>query len=120
MNKILALFLSLFGISAFGDNQNANLVEFSTSMDFEEFNVVLKHLSAKNSAFASELTEIIEKFKKSSQPGGAQQRNIKGGLGLITLEREDEYAFGIAAFTVEELNKQLNNAYESAINELNI
>jgi hypothetical protein len=120
MKRLLAILLSLFGGAAIGNDHNKNLDEFSTSMDFNEFNVVLNHLNAINSKFASELSEVINKFKETTQPGESHQSYLKSGHSHITLEREDEYAFGIAVFSSKELNAQLDSAYEAAISELNI
>jgi hypothetical protein len=120
MKKLLALLCSLFGGVAIGGDQNKNLEEFSTSMDFEEFNVVLNNLNTRNSKLASELADAIKTFKETTQPGESRQSYLESGHGHITLEREDEYAFGIAIFTSKEVSSQLDSAYEAAISELNI
>ena len=120
MKQLLILLMSFFSSASIGGDQNKGLIEFSTSMDFEEFNVVLKYLNLNSNEFGYELSEIIKKFKESTQPGDAQQVHLEGGRGHITLEREDEYSFGIASFTTDDKYSQLNNVYEAAIKELNI
>jgi len=112
------LFSSIFSGASNASEQG--LIEFSTSMEFEEFDAVLKHLSAIDRTLADEIMEKINKFKNSTVPGQSQKNNFEGVEGYVVLEREDDYAFGIATFTTEEMHSKINAAYEQGTKELGI
>ena len=118
MKKLLLSIFAIFFGSSSAPAQS--LVEFSTSMDFKEFEVVLKHLNAIDSDLAGEMKVKIGSFKNSTVPGQSQQINFDGFAGYMVLEREDDYAFGIATFTTEEINFRIDMAYELGTKELGI
>ncbi len=103
-----------------GDSQKGNLIEFSTSMDFEEFKVVLKELKLSNAEYGDELSKIISTFKKSTNPGESLQVTFKSEYGYLIFEREDQYAFTLRVFSTKKEYNQLDYAYKVAIKKLNI
>ena len=118
MRKLFLAIIALFFGSA--NAASPNLVEFSTSMDFEEFKVVLKHLSTIDKSLAGEIAKKINTFKNSSTPGQSQKFEFDTVSGYMTLEREDDYAFAIYTFTPQETNSKIDTAYERGTNELGI
>lgn len=117
MKKFFLAFL-IFLFSTIAVSQD--LVEFSTSMDFEEFEVVLKYLDSIDKALAQEISTKIQKFKKSSTVGQSQKFKLDTIDGYMILEREDDYAFGIATFTAEETHTKIDDAYDQGTEELGI
>ncbi len=95
-------------------------VEFSTSMSFDEFAVVVRYLKERDPEFGSEVGQAVASFKQTSQPGHAVQAELESVYGIIVLEREDSHTLGIATFTDEESNSKIEQAYKYAIEELGI
>ena len=89
-------------------------------MDFDEFYIVVKHLKTQDRALGLEIEQKVKEFQSSSKSGQSLRKKFKSIRGYLVLEREDEYAFGIVAFTDEAANSKLEKAYESATNELGI
>lgn len=118
MKRIIASILSVF-ISS-GDVSSQDLFEFSTSMDFEEFATILKHLETIDGPLAEELTSNIEQFKKTTSPGDYKRYSFNNFDGYLELEREDEYAFGIATFTPSSVQEKISDAYDKGTEELDI
>ena len=116
MKNILLSILSLFSISAC----TQDLVEFSTSMGFDEFEVVVKHLQAADKPLANEIATKIEQFKNSSSPGQSRKYIFDSIPGHMILEREDEYAVGIATFTTADIQAKIETAYDQGTKELGI
>lgn len=118
MKKLFLAIIALFFGSA--NAASPSLVEFSTSMDFEEFKVVLKNLSTIDKSLAGEIAKNISAFKNSSTPGQIQKFELNTVFGYITLEREDNYAFAIYTFTSQETNSKIDTGYERGTKELGI
>jgi len=117
MKKLLALVSSLFISSTASGSE---LVEFSTSMDFDEFAVVLKHLGSTNAELSQELGAEISKFKDTTKPGDQIERKLSSTEGVLILEREDDYAFGIIVFATPQTHSELESAFENGTEELGI
>lgn len=107
----------LLALSARGASE---LIEFSTSMDFAEFDVVLKHLKRSDAYFSQELQRHLADFQAEESVGGARRRELAKGQGYVVLEREDEQAFTIYVFTTAQRQADLQAAYDRATAELGI
>lgn len=120
MNRLRKLIGSLVLATLPGPTIASELLEFSTSMDFEEFGVFVEHLRRADAAFAEEVARAIAEFKATQAVGATRRRELANELGYMTLEREDEYAFSIAVFTGSQLHSVVDAAYRSAAAELDI
>ena len=118
MKNILASILALF-IAQEAKTQE-DLIEFSTSMDFEEFEAVVARLEVIDIGLAKEISEHVGNFKNSSSLEQSREFQLKSGPGYIYLEREDQYAFVIAIFSSKEVITNIENSYEQGINDLGI
>ena len=88
------------------------LVEFSTSMDIDEFSVVLKYLESKDRVLSNELNVIISNFKKSTSIGSSSHIKLKENTGYVKLEKEDDYTLTVSIFLLMEVNAKLELAYQ--------
>lgn len=94
------------------------LVEFSTSMDFEEFEIILKKLANIDSEFENDISIIVKNFQESSNVGESKKVNLETVPGYAVLEKEDDNAFSIAIFTLEKSNVKIEKAYDLGTTEL--
>lgn len=120
MNRYRNLLGSLVLALLPGHAVPGELREFSTSMDFDEFEVVMEHLRRRDAQFAEELASAVADFKASATVGATQRLDLASGKGYLTLEREDEYAFSVGVWAVARLHADIDAAYESAAAELGI
>ena len=120
MNRLRKIFATLVLAVSPGASASNDLLEFSTSMDFDEFEVVVEHLRRTDAMFAEEIARAIAEFKAAEDVGATWRRELANGWGHIALEREDDYALTIAVFTGSPLHERLNAAYQSAVAELGI
>lgn len=114
------ILLMIFLVSAPVGATDRKLVEFSTSMDFSEFEIVLQHLRNSEPGLAGEISKKLEAFKNSSVPSESQAFDLETTDGYIVLERDDEYAFVFAAFTTQRVRSNIDAAYEMGTRELGI
>lgn len=118
MKKIGSLISSFFhGIASWW---RQDLIEFSTSMDFDEFEVVLKYLENSDRNLARVVRDVLDEFRASTPIGESDTWKLVGDPGYIELEREDDQAFGIAVFATKHVTSLIDSAYERGIEELGI
>jgi hypothetical protein len=120
MNRLRKIFATLVLAVFPGASVSSDLLEFSTSMDFDEFEVVVEHLRRTDAMFAEEIARAIAEFKAAGKVGATWRREFANGRGHMTLEKEDDYALTIAVFTDSPLHEKLDAAYQSAAAELGI
>ena len=96
------------------------LVEFSTSMDFDELEVVIKHLRQADNQFGNEIASKLAEFRRSSEPGLTMRYSLSSAPGYMTLEREDRQAVSANVFSDNKLKQMLDKAYEEAVSELDM
>lgn len=116
MKKILAILLSLLS----SQSNAENLSEFSTSLGFDELEVMINELTRTESDLAREISERVESFKRGSKIDDVKAFNLKSVHGTIELEREDDYTVAIYIFTEPEVSEKLDKAYEDATEALGI
>ena len=117
---IIVVFVRLRYVQEMHKIKNKDIHEFSTSMDFDEFETVIKHLKNIDPTFGAEVSQNINTFKNSSKIGDVQRFNLKKNVGHMTLEREDPQCFSIFIFTTKEMEAKITQAFHLASEELGI
>lgn len=120
MNRLSRMFVGLTLALLSGQSVASDLVEFSTSMDFAEFEVVVGYLRESDAALAEEISREISDFKAREAAGGTRKRSLVTSPGYIVLEREDEDALSVAVFSSARVHSEIEAAYERALSELGI